>query len=453
MTADRPAATSGRARIAVVTAIAVFAVYLSNFRIITEGDSLPARYLPFTIWRAQTLTLDSVASVASRHPKNPPYWIWQSPQGHRLSIYPIVTPLLIAPFYAPAIVYLNQRGWTDDRLERVATWMEKLSAAAISAVSAALLFLLLRRQLPQRQALILTFGYALGTSAWPINSQALWQHGTAHLLLVLGLLAVTASPQPRAVGVGLAAGLLIANRPPDAFFAAALLAFLLFRLRLRALPGLLAASAILVPFVYYNIHFFHSVWGGYGIVGFGGPHPFYKHPLLPGLAGQLVSPAKGLFVFSPFLLFLSAAPKTDHREERILALCLTAAILAQLVFYARTDWRGGACYGPRFLSDALPAFLWLLAFSVKRLGKQAWRALAALILVSIAIQAVGAFCYPGGGSDEQFFPPTLPRLVIAPAVWSWRNAPFLVEARAGLARPELLYALRDFFRHALAGPK
>jgi hypothetical protein len=440
------------APIAFWTGIAVFAVYLSNFRVITEGDSLPARYLPFAMWGARNLTLDAVASVASRHPKNPPYWIWQSPQGHRLSIYPIVTPLLTAPFYAPAIVYLNHRGWTDDRLERVATWMEKLSAAAISAVSAALLFLLLRRQLPQRQAWILTFGYALGTSAWPINSQALWQHGTAHLLLVLGLLAVTASPQPRPVGAGVAAGLLIANRPPDAFFAAALLAFLLFRLRRRALPGLLAAAAILVPFLYYNIHFFHSVWGGYGIVGFGGPHPFYKHPLLPGVAGLLVSPAKGLFVFSPFLLFLSAARNTNpHAEERALALCLTAAIVAQLLFYARTDWRGGACYGPRFLSDALPALLWLLAFSVKGLGKRAWECLAALILVSVAIQAVGAFCYPGGGSDERFFPPTLSRLVIAPAVWSWRNAPFLVEARAGLAAPELLYAARDFLRHALAG--
>jgi len=29
-------------------------------------------------------------------------------------------------------------------------------------------------------------------------------------------------------------------------------------------------------------------------------------------------------------------------------------------------------------------------------------------------------------------------MVIAPAVWSPRNAPFLVEARAGLAPPELL---------------
>src|SRR5262249_41088068 len=150
------------------------------------------------------------------------------------------------------------------------------------------------------------------------------------------------------------------------------------------------AAATLLPFLYYNVHFFHSLWGGYGAIGLGGPHPFYRHPALPGVAGLLVSPAKGLFVFSPFLVFLAAARGIDQGSgNRLLALCLAVAVVIQILLYARTDWRAGACYGPRFLADALPAVFWLLAGAMKGVGRTGWTVLAGLIVVSIAIQGVG----------------------------------------------------------------
>lgn len=433
-------------RIALAVAVAVFGVYVANFRVITEGDSLPARYLPFALWHAGSFTLDSVAGAASRHPKNPPYWIWRSPEGHLLSLYPIVTPLLVSPAALPFVLDLNAKGWSVERLERVGTIMEKISAAAIGAASAGLLFVLLRRKLAAGRALLLAAGYALGTGTWAISSQALWQHGTAELLLVLGLLAVTREPEPRTIAAGLASGLLIANRPPDVLLAGALLAFLAWRLRRRALPAFLAAGVVLLPVLAYNVLFFHSVWGGYGAIGLAHPgHPFYSHALAAGVAGLLVSPARGLLVFSPFLLLLVLGPWRRGLEppDRVLAFSLAAGVALQVLFYARTDWRAGGCYGNRFLLDTLPALLWLLALVVRRLGHASLAALAALIAVSVAIQGIGAFCYPGGHSDDLFYPKTLPRRVIAPAVWSWHDAPFLIEAGAGLARPELLSRSRS----------
>lgn len=431
----------GARRGALAIAAVAFCVYAANFRVITEGDSLPARYLPFALWGAGSLTLDSVAGAASRHPKNPPYWMWRSPEGHLLSIYPIVTPLLVSPLAAPLVLDLNAKGWSVERLERLGTLMEKVSAAAIVAASAAFLFLLLRRGLSAPRALLLTAGYALGTGTWAISSQALWQHGTAELLLILGLLAVTSDPEPRTVAAGVVSGLLVANRPPDVLLAGALLAFLVWRRGRQALPAFLAAFAVLLPVLVYNVHYFHSVWGGYGVIGLERPgHPFYAHPLAAGVAGLLVSPAKGLLIFSPFLLFLFLGPGLAglSRSERVLAISLAAAVALQVAFYARTDWRAGGCYGNRFLLDALPALLWLLALVVRRLGPRSLAALAGLIAVSVAIQSIGAFCYPGGHSDDLFYPKTLSRRVIAPTVWSWRDAAFLVEARAGLASPDLL---------------
>ena len=204
--------------------------------------------------------------------------------------------------------------------------------------------------------------------------------------------------------------------------------------------------------MYYNVRFFHSLWGGYGAIGLGSAHPFYRHPIAAGLAGLLVSPAKGLFVFSPFLLFLfrGIRHRSLVRADSRLAVCLATAVAAQLLFYARTDWRGAACYGPRFLADALPALVWLVAYGMRDGSRFAWRSLACLVAISVVVEGVGALCYPNGHSDDRFYPPDLSRQVIAPSVWAWRNFPFLVEARGGIAEPDLFVSMVRFEGHAVA---
>jgi hypothetical protein len=108
----------------------------------------------------------------------------------------------------------------------------------------------------------------------------------------------------------------------------------------------------------------------------------------------------------------------------VLDACLAAGFLLTLVLLAWGDFRGGFSYGARFLTGYLPALFWLLAPVLPRLSPAGIRAFAAAVLVGVAIQAAGAFCYPHGGSDNG-------------DVWSLRDAPFLVEPRAGLAPPEL----------------
>src|SRR5262249_45375267 len=66
-----------------------------------------------------------------------------------------------------------------------------------------------------------------------------------------------------------------------------------------------------------------------------------------------------------------------------------------ILFYARWhDWRGGWCYGPRFLCETLPVFcvLFALAYAVLR---PAWtRRLADLLVVaSVAVHLLGIAGY------------------------------------------------------------
>ena len=84
--------------------------------------------------------------------------------------------------------------------------MEKLAASFVTALSASLLFLALRRRTTMSNAVLLTVAYAFGTSTWVISSQALWQHGVAQLLVTGAILLLTGPcTAARALTVGLAA--------------------------------------------------------------------------------------------------------------------------------------------------------------------------------------------------------------------------------------------------------
>src|SRR5260370_30169820 len=91
---------------ALALVVLALAVYNLNFRVIQDGDTVSARLLPFALWRTGELDLDPVAGLASFVPSGKPYheayWLWRSPAGHLYSAFPIVTPVLVAPLYAPA---------------------------------------------------------------------------------------------------------------------------------------------------------------------------------------------------------------------------------------------------------------------------------------------------------------------------------------------------------------
>jgi hypothetical protein len=169
-------------------------VYNANLRSISAGDTYPARYLPFGIWRYGSVLLDPIADITAQgRPYRPtqPFWMVPGRGGHLIALYPVVLPVLVAPLYLPAAAYLHLRGWTEQRLDRSARIMEKLTASLLAAAATALLYLLLRRRAEPRIALLLTLAFAFGTTTWVISSQALWQHGLAEVLVVGALLLVT----------------------------------------------------------------------------------------------------------------------------------------------------------------------------------------------------------------------------------------------------------------------
>jgi hypothetical protein len=417
-------------------------VYNANRRAISAADAYPARYLPFAIWQYHSLRLDPIATLTAQG-RDDTFWMVPVPGGHIISLYPVVLPVLIAPLYLPAVGYLHLRGWTDGRLDHIARVMEKLSASLVAALSASLLYLLLRRRAAVPIALLLTLAYAFGTTTWVIGSQALWQHGMAELLVIGTLLLLTAPcTAPRALAAGLLCGLIAGNRPPDVVLAAVLGAYGLFWAGRRA--ALLAAAAALPAglVLLYNLGVAGNLAGAYGRMG---KASFFQHDLLSGLGGLLFSPTRGLFVFSPFLLFLVLAWRhlPRDRRDRGLSLAMSAGVVLQVLLYAMTDWRAGVSWGPRYMTDLLPLLLWMLvpvAAALRGLGRMCF---LLAVGTAIAIEAIGAFWYTGATDSAIFAVASGPHQMRA--AWDWRNAPFVASLQHGLAPAELMIEMRGNF--------
>lgn len=433
-------------RTSILLGLICFVVYNANLRSITAGDTYPARYLPFAIVEHGTLFLDPILQIAQQGRTHSAFWMWTRADGHTISIYPVVVPVLVAPLYVPAVAYLDSRGGTPARFDHVARVMEKLAASLIAALSVALLFLLLRRRARPGVALLLAIAYAFGTTTWVISSQALWQHGMATVLVITAMLLLTGRPTvSRAVATGVLLGLIAANRPPDLLLGAALGLYGLLFWAGRHRAWLIGGSALsAITLLSFNLGLAGSLLGGYGRVG---AASFFSHDLVQGVAGLLVSPTRGLFFFSPFLVFLALAwrYRPASREERILTLAMAIAVVAHLVIYAKADWRAGTSWGPRYMTDLLPFLIWMLVPVVTALGPLGRVAFHVAVGAAIVIQAVGAFSYlphfdaPIFANDRGWEQPDM-----RPA-WQWRNSPIFSSLRAGLAPAELTTVAKGSF--------
>jgi hypothetical protein len=434
--------------IGLVLALAAFLVYNANLRSIAAIDTYGARHLPLSIWRNHTLTLDPIArevaqgrAIASFGP-DAASWVRQGRSGHLVSLYPIAVPVVVAPLYYPVVAHLNAQGWDPHRVERLERVMEKLSASILAAATVVVVYLLLRRRSEPSLACALAVVFAFGTTTWAISSQALWMHGLGGLLVAATMLVLTGrATAARAFSAGFLCAAIVCNRQPDVVLAVALALYGLWWARHRPLALIAGAVIPLGLVIAYNWTLVGNLLGAYAAVEQRSVSAFLDHDPLEGVLGLLVSPTRGLFVFSPFLLFVPLGIWLAFRDPRwrgFTALAASAAAL-QIIGYSFGDWRQGSSYGPRWLTDMLPILFWMLPPIVARLSRLGRSVFGAACVVAIAIQAIGAFWYTGAADVAVFAPnPGDPMR----AAWEFRNAPFVAELQHAAAPRDLFSLVR-----------
>jgi hypothetical protein len=220
------------------------------------------------------------------------------------------------------------------------------------------------------------------------------------------------------IGLGICSGLFIFNRPSDSVLILPFMLYILVYYRAQVQYYLVSGIIAGAPFLLYNLFLFHNPLGGYAQVA---PRLVLGIPTLSNYLGLLIAPNKGLLVFSPVLIlsvfgFWSILTRREKPVYRVLYWSVFAVLLTILVYALFDDWIGGLMYGPRYLTGILPFLAIGVCIFLDNVGKNPVSnlivfAIAALIIVSVLVQIIGAFYYPPLAGDE-----TVPQKIYDP--WS-----------------------------------
>ena len=357
----------------------------------------------------------------------------QKVRNHLYNYYPLGPALVALPFVAAADGYyrLTQGRSYESVLQREAPLaMESFVSSFCVALTAALLYLIAMERLGSAwKSLLVAFVFAFCTSAWSTASRSLWQHAPSMLMLTGTLyLFVLAEKKPKRIQF---AGLLLAFayviRPTNSLSVAVLTVLVFVRHRRYFLRYLAWPAAIAVLFVAFN----YAVYGAPLPSYFSAQRLRYHARFWEALAVQLVSPGRGLFVFSPVLALSLVGIGIRRKERRFDGLDLSLLLILVLHWVAISacaPWWAGHSYGPRLMTDVVPYFAYFLIPVVGKLARPiTWRvtALASLLTVlaaaSFFVHYRGAMAWHGmawNGVPSEIGT-HLERL------WDWRDPPFL----------------------------
>lgn len=285
-------------------------------------------------------------------------------------------------------------------------------AAFCVALSAVFLFLTFTTFTSVAWSVLLTITYALGTCVYSISSQMLWQHGPVEMYLCAGLYFATRPEKAawHAAFAGVSMAMATLSRPTMAIVAIATL--LLVGGRRTRLVYILAGLPFAVFLLWYNSTYLGSPlkFGQTELARHAlertGSEEIWQTPLWLGAMGMLLSPSRGLLVFSPILGFgLWGAIKSWWTTEYhwLRPLSVAVAIIWAIEF-RHFDWWSGWSYGYRHILDTTPILmLSMLPLLPVVASKWRWKILFGGALAwSLAVQFVGAFAYDVWGWNGRF---------------------------------------------------
>ena len=445
-----------RAKTDGLPAALIFAVTLVIFwisPIYQVTDSQYSMLVSESLLHHGTFKLDSYAIARGTPVRRPAYlmvesaWQLELVHDHIYYFYPPGSSVLSLPYVA----LLNAFGIAASHADGTFNYegeieIETSLAAILMALLAAVFFFTARTLLPISFSTVIALGGALGTQVWSTASRGLWSDTWGIFLtgLVVWMLVAQETGRRKVNPLILATVLAWTYivRPTNAIQVIAISAYIfIFYRRLfwkYAIAGVVWAAA----FVAYSWHNFGRVLPNYYLSN----HlSFRSYPMV--LIGHLISPSRGLLIFSPVLLFVGFALMRWRAHlplGRLLWLSLTIVVGYLLVVSGWENWWGGAGYGPRLMTGLAPWFVLMGIIGVRamidsrkqveaRVSRGEWSvtlgAAALLLSLSIFANARGAWSYAtvkwhGWPAPVELDPSRL---------WNWRQPQFL----AGLLPPPL----------------
>lgn len=276
--------------------------------------------------------------------------------------------------------------------------VERLVASTCVSLCAVALYLIALMFLPQFHAVLLALIFAFCTPAWSTASRGLWQHGPSMVMLALSLLFLLQGRTREKFVIYAAVHLALSflMRPTNLIPLVLLGIYAVFFYRRFAPKFLVLLFLTLAPFFALNFYLYDNLLPPYYRSG----RIHITGNFLNALLTNLVSPNRGIFIYSPILLlslygiWLAMKDRGCTRLDLIVALCIFSHLAA---ISTAAHWWGGHSFGPRYMSDALPFLIYFLIPVFTKFGtwpplkaQSAWCITALLIALSFSINLRGA---------------------------------------------------------------
>lgn len=357
--------------------------------------------------------------------------------GHVDYVFPSATSLLSLPFSAAfnlAGSRVVEHG--QYRFDRESWQQHKIACLLMSGLAVGM-YLTARCALPQYRAAAFVIAAVPGSQIWSVASRGLWSHTPAIFLLGWSLfLAVrceTSEDRARTVHPVLLATLLSWSffcRPTFAIAIIGITAWMLLRCRRQLVPFAVTGLLWFCGFLWFS-----QVTCGQLLPWYFSPSRVSSGPFREALTGNLVSPARGILVYTPVVIVIAWQAVRHAWRSRLRWLSLVGAgcIIAHTLVVSRfPHWWAGHSYGPRLMTDLVP-WWFLIAVAAwdgcqSRVAPEKPRSFTprmvvayGLLIVSILMNAAGALS--GACSHWSVSPSNVDEH--PERLWDWSDPPFL----------------------------
>jgi hypothetical protein len=222
--------------------------------------------------------------------------------GHLYNYFPAGPSIFSVP-----IVAVMRLAGMDMRLVQDNFLLQRVLAGLTSVLMVWIIFCISRCFLDQASSLVISAVSVLGTTIIISMGTAFWTINFSTIFIALCVLLIARyesgkAPTARPVILGLLLFLAFFSRASSAAFIIAAMGYLLVKERRQFLITAVTALLLLLLFI------------GWSRLEYGTWLPAYysvarlqaeRSPLWVGILGNLISPSRGIFIFSPFLLAIS----------------------------------------------------------------------------------------------------------------------------------------------------
>ena len=280
------------------------------------------------------------------------------------------TPILTTPF----VWLANLRGEDMARLtgpyrNESQSDLQNLLSAITVTISCILIYAICRCYLNYAYSFLITVAFVFGSSIVSTMGTALWNINL-EMVFILGTLVILAREDQKKtkdlkpVLLGLFLFLAYLCRPTAALFILTTFAYVFLKNRRTFIKMAVTFTLLFSLLVLFSMVEFNQFLPDYYKADFLG-NPIIKSAVF----GSLLSPSRGLLVFSPYLLIpfigLILYGKQLYKEAFIWFGAIWFALYLAMIS-RWSGWGGGYSFGPRLLTDALPALFIITVLVWKR---------------------------------------------------------------------------------------